>query len=200
VDVLYWCENLAAIATANATAIVPMGINAAKLTAFGAAIGKYKLSLQTPADQRGESQAAGIAVDAKIVEIDASLEILDALMDTQRIDQALLYNKYQADRAIDDNASGTTSPDVSMTLLPGFNTVYNVPYNSGRLFRLRNNSPEAINYSLSSNDKSFDEPATALKPTSETQKLSSNIASRGDKFIIENPSTNAVSIDLWIIE
>jgi hypothetical protein len=200
VDVLYWCENLATIAAANAAAIIPMGITAAKQTAYLAAISKYKLSLQTPADQRGESEAAGIAVDAKIIEIDSSLDILDALMETQRIDQTFLYNKYNADRSIDDNATNNSSPDVTISIDPGIKAIYTVPYNAGRSFRLRNNSADAINYSLSASAIAFSEPATALEGNAETEKLSTNIATKGEFFVIENTSLNKVDVDLWVKE
>jgi hypothetical protein len=200
VDVLYWCENIANIANANAAAIIPMGVTTAKLATYISAITKYKLSLQTPADQRGESVAAGIAVDAKIVELDGSLEILDALMDTQRLDQTMLFNKYKADRAIDDNATASTAPDITVALDPGFTLVYNVPYNSGRSFRLRNRGTDSINYGLSNTPSSFDEPAIKLLANAETSKLSTSIATKGDNFVIENPNTIAIEIDFWVIE
>jgi hypothetical protein len=200
VDVLYWCENLATIAATNATAIIPMGITAAKQTAYLAAISKYKLSLQTPADQRGESVAAGLAVDAKIIELNASLDILDALMDTQRVDQTLLYNKYQADRAIDDNATSNTPPDVIQTIDPGFITIYTVPYNASRSFRIRNKSAETINYSLSNSITAFEETPTKLLPNAEINKLSSTLATKGDNLLIENPNASSVEIELWVME
>jgi hypothetical protein len=112
----------------------------------------------------------------------------------------LLYNKYKADRAIDDNATGSTAADVSTGVPPGFTTIYAVPYNASRSFRLRNNSNEIINYGLSDNDAAFDEPAAKLLPKTQTIKLSSTMATRGDKYIIENTSSNPVSKDLWVME
>jgi hypothetical protein len=200
VDALYWCENLATIATANATAIIPMGITAAKLTSYAAAVAKYKQSLQTPADQRSESLAAGLAVESKIIECNVSLDILDALMETQRIDQTMLYNKYQADRAIDDNATNQTAPDVTLTIDPGFKVIYTVPYNVGRSFRLRNRSAETINFGLSNNIAAFEELATKLLANGDTTKQSMNIGTKGDNFLIENPSNASVEIDLWVVE
>jgi hypothetical protein len=200
VDVLYWCENLNTLAVANAAAIIPMGITAAKLTAYTAAVTKFKTSIQAPADQRGESASAGMGVDAKIAEIDTQLDILDSLMETQKIDLPLLYNKYQADRAIDNNAASNSPADVTMDLAPGFTSLYNVPYNSGRSFRLRNNGADAINYGLSADKNSFTGTLHNLMGKTETNKLSSNIGDKGDFFVVENPNANTITADLWITE
>jgi hypothetical protein len=200
VDFLFWCENLYTIATTNATAIIPMGIAATKLTSYNAAFTKYKASIQAPADQRSESLAAGIAVDNKIVEIDASLAIIDALMETQRIDQNMLYNKYKADRSIDDNAASNSPADLIKTAEPGFTTLYNVPYNDSRTFTIRNNGTSPVDISLSNSANAFDNRAFTLLPGTESTQLSRTLAPNGNLLIAENKTTTPIQLEVWIVE
>jgi hypothetical protein len=199
-DVLYWCENLITIANPIATPLIPMGVTAAKLAACVSATAKYKSYIQAPADQRSESEAAGIAVDIKIKETDATLELIDALIETQRQDQAQLYNKYQGDRGIDDNATANTKPDVEITIQPGFTKLYNVPYLAGRRFKVRNESQVPLNYSLSMDPNSFTGTINQLAASSESTKLSSNLNTDGDWLVAENPNTVPMDIKVWIIE
>jgi hypothetical protein len=200
-DIIFWSENLAILAASFATALVPYGITAAKLTALNSANAKYRASIQTPADQRGESAAAGLEVDKKIIELDGSLRILDSLMESIRVDNSLLYNNYQANRLIDDNASGNTTPDVAVTVAAASTIVlYRVPYNSGRSFRVSNKGNDAILVGLSADAASFTNRNFTLDAKGETNKLSSTLAKDGDFLLVQNTSTNSVDVELRVIE
>jgi hypothetical protein len=199
-DILYWCENMISIANPLATQLVAMGVTATKLTAFVSATAKFKQVIQAPADQRSESEAAGIGVDLKIIEIDASLELIDAFMETQRQDQAQLYNKYQGDRGIDDNATGSTKADVTITIQPGFTKLYNVPYLAGRRFKVSNLSQVPLNYSLSNAPDSFTGNVNLLAASSQSTKLSSNLNIDGEWLVAENVNAVPMDILVWVIE
>lgn len=200
-EVLFLAENLNKLAMTNAAALVPKGITSTKLCAFEAAVSKFRDSIQSPADQRSESAAAGIEVDNKMIEIDNTLLLIDALMDTQSLDQPLLYNKYYADRAIDDNASGNAKPDVNI-IIPAnsFAILYKIPYSASRQFRLNNKGAGTILWGLSISESEFTFETNQVDAKSESIKQSKTLAPTGDILMAKNTGVMAIEVDVYVIE
>lgn len=200
-DALFICDRLRALAAENAADLIPFGITAAKLLAFTTSVSDFREIIQVPADQRSESSAAGKMVDAEIEDIDEILLIIDGLMDAQSLDFPLLYQQYRLDRLIDDNASGTTPPDITTTVLPGeFKVVITLPYMLSRSFKAKNNSIDPIEWSLSTTPGVFSTPPTLLDPNTTSTRLSSSLAPNGDNLLFHNPSANPIAIEITILE
>ena len=200
-DVLYTCERLQQLANDNAANIADMGIDATKLTAFDTAVAAFKDTIQDPADRRSEGKAAFQEAERKVDEIDDTLAITDALMLALSADFSQLYDQYRADRLIDDNASGVSSPDVIELIAAGTTeTLFEVPYLASRSFKLKNTSQQEVLWALSSDGST---------PVSEWQRLAANTSSTlqsstlgnsGDLLIVNNPGGTDVTVELTVIE
>ena len=200
-DVLYWCERLLTLVTPVAASLVPFGISAAMITDFENNIATYKASMQDPADKRSEGKAAYIEAYKKSDEIDQHLIITDAMMIAIEPSHSLLYQQYKADRLIDDNTGGTSTPDVTEVIETG-NTenIYTISYLNSRSFKIKNLSTETLEWGLSDDAINPTHPLISLSPNSVSTYQSSSLAPSGDFLLVKNEGANNATVELTIIE
>ena len=98
-------------------------------------------------------------------------------------------------------ASGTTPPDVVITVSPNLFLVgYIVDFSPGRMFKVKNNSAQPLEWSLSTLPNSYSTPPLILAPNSISQQLSISIAPNGDKLLFHNTSLLPVEVEITILE
>lgn len=202
-DILFWCNRLKnfAIIPANAAGILPLGATAAMLTSLTTAVTSFEDLLQEPADKRSEGVAAGKEAETKIKEIDNQLKIIDGVMGAFRTSNSLLFNQYNADRLIDDNAAGIGTPDVIETIEAGtVESIFNIPFVAERKFKLNNTSSESIEWGLSEDATNPTNSLRTLEPNSVSELRSGSLASSGDFLIIRNPSAVDIIVEMTIVE
>lgn len=200
-DVLYTCERLLALANEHAANLVPLGIDAAKITAFGNAITAYKNAIQDPADARSQIKAANATAEIKSDEINQTLIITDALMLAISNDHNQLYLQYRADRLIDDNSASQSAPDIIEVVDAGTTLVlYTVPYNPSRSFKIKNTGTADIEWSLSENGTDPTEQWSSVGGGESKTYMSSTLATKGDMLIVRNSGSEAINVELSIIE
>ncbi len=200
-DVLYWCERLLTLVTPVAASLVPFGISAAMITDFENNIATYKASMQDPADKRSEGKAAYIEAYKKSDEIDQHLIITDAMMIAIEPSHSLLYQQYKADRLIDDNTGGISTPDVTEVIETG-NTenIYTISYLNSRSFKIKNLSTETLEWGLSDDAINPTHPLISLSPNSVSTYQSSSLAPSGDFLLVKNEGAANATVELTIIE
>ena len=207
-DILYWCERLNNLASANAPALVPLGITAATLASYTTSIVNYRAVIQDPADRRSEGAAAFVAADKQVELIDSNLKITDAIMLAASMSHAQLYNQYLADRRIDDNSASNNGgggnnnpPDVTEVIeANGTEGIFSIPYLSSRVFQLRNNSNLAIEWGLSEDENQPTHPLISLDPNATVQRISGALAPSGDWVIVRNANPQDITVELTVIE
>lgn len=203
-DVLYWCERLSALATANAAALIPMGVSATMLTDFTDSISNYRAVLQDPADQRSLGAAAFLEADKQVEVIDTQLRIIDSLMLVVSQSHSQLYFQYQGDRRIDDNAAGNgggNQPDVTEVIeANGTESIYTVAYMPSRVFQLRNTGNLPIEWGLSEDENQATHPLVPLDANATLQRASSALAPSGEFLIVRNPNPQDITVELTVIE
>ena len=202
-DILFWCNRMKnlAIIPANSAGILPLGVTAAMLTSLTTSITAFEDLLQEPADRRSEGVAAGKDAETKIVEIDKQLTIIDGVMTSFRTSNSLLYNQYNADRLIDDNAAGIGTPDVVEPIEAGtIESIYNIPYVDSRKFKLNNTSSETIEWGLSDDASNPTNSLVSINPNTISELRSDTLAPSGDFLIIRNTSTVDVIVEMTIVE
>lgn len=200
-DVLYWCDRLFDLATANAAALVPLGITGPILANYNTSISTFKNSIQDPADKRSEGKAAFIEANKKTEEINNHLQIIDGVMLAINSSHSLLYNQYKADRLIDDNTGGSSSPDVIEIVEAGATeSIYAVPYSASRSFKLKNNSAEELFWGLSDDALNPTTPLRSISANSTSNVNSETLAPSGEFLLVNNPSAVSVTVELTIIE
>lgn len=201
-DVLFMCNQLFKLATANAVVLEGYGVSAAKLAALGTAIDVYENYIQRPTTERTDAAAMGRAVDADIVKIDGILRVIDGMMDAVAEDEPILYDQYKFSRQIIDNASGgTTPPDITLTLEPNsFTNVYTIPYVASRSFKAKNLSDYPLLWGLSNVPESFSNPTHDLEAGAVSTKLSSTLGPDCDFLVFQNPNPASANIEITIME
>jgi len=200
-DALYKCERLYEVANTNHAALVVYGVTAAKLSALHSSIIAFQDYIQNPAIKKSETGAAGLEVDKRINDINHLLLIMDGIMDAIATDFPLLYNQYYLDRAIDDNASGTSTPDVSTTIAANSTvSVLTLAYLAGRSFKAKNLGGAVIKWGLSTATDSFSNGSSNLDAGAISTKLSSTLSPAGDNLVFKNESSDAIDIEVTIIE
>ena len=200
-DILYWCQRLFTLASANAAALIPLGITGSVLTNFNASISAFSDSIQEPADKRSEGKAALLEAEKQSDTVDKELKMTDGIMLAISNQHSLLYNQYKADRLIDDNAAGVGSPDVIEIIEAGnIESIYNVPYNPSRSFTIKNNGTVDLLWGLSDSETSATNPLQTLAAGASSTKLSSTLAANGDFVLLQNVNATDAEVELTIIE
>jgi len=200
-DVLYFCERLKSMADTNAANLTDLGITAGKLTAYGTAVTTFKTAIQDPADKRSEGKAAYEVAEVKVDEIDETLKITDAIMLAVREEHELLYNQYRADRLIDDNASGISTPDVIEVIESGnVETLFEIPYLESRSFKLNNKGNEPLQWALSVDGTNPSGDWQSINANTSSTLQSRTLGPEGDLLIVSNPGDADATVELTLIE
>jgi hypothetical protein len=184
----------------HAAGLVPYGINAAFITKFNKGVDAYSNALRMAGDSKVARVTAGKAVDNLIILADRQLKNrLDPILLLSNEKLSALYNQYQNIRLIDDHPASISSPDFKITLEPNsFKAVTTIPYISTRSFKVRNKGRQPIHWGLSTEETSFTNPKQTINGRSITNKLSSTLGAEGDILLFENPTANAIDIEVRI--
>jgi len=203
-EALYWAGEILEDAQAVAPLVlVPFGIPGSFLISFAGEILSYKNFIQKPKYEKSESAMAGVRVDEKIAKCDSILELIDALIRTQKDIFPDLYLLYFNTRKIDDDQGGSspTPPDFIVDLQTGvFTEIVSMPYNAGQRFKAENKGVNDVFWSLSVVSNAFSTPPNTLVAGASSTLLSSTLAANGNSLVFLNSSPIPITIEITVVE
>lgn len=197
-DQLFMATRLKKITLENLAELDNYGYSAPQAGSFSQAIDSFNEFLQSPAEQRGETKAANQLLISYLEQGDALLEIVDSMMETQRFLLPQLYTQYQADRLIDDNASGQSNPIAVETITStSVKAITKLAYLANRRFKLINDSDGVIVWGLSTKDNEFTSNFFEISAGASSQRLSSAMATTGDFVLVQNNGDQDAVVTLY---
>jgi len=174
--------QLKQFAQTHITALAEFRILPADIDLLDGVRDEFLVQIPNPKDENEARVVAGIELDTLFAETDILLSKIDDYLDTYRFEQPLLWEEYQLSRSIDQTGSRKQKAGIEGSLAPGqLKEVFNMDYQSGRKFIIRNSGNIPFSFSLNQLNTGMGTYVVELGPDNFKSILSSEL----------NPSSEA---------
>ncbi len=203
-DFYTYSQTVLAEATPIIALLAPYNVLPADLTSLNAKSASFLAIIQDPRLQINERQTSRINLENSFDTIDELLQYkLDKVMGVFQSQNISLFNGYMGARSIDDDGTGSSTPDFEGAIAPNeLLAVASIAYLSGRTFKFKNLGDVPLNFGLSTDPNSLNGTPVEVAPGSESQRNSDNLNPDNNAIhlIIENTNPQPSEYKIWIIE
>ena len=194
-DIYTYSQRALVASVANVAALAPFGILPADNTSLTTLNADFLLLIESPKNRIGERGAELNNLERLFEQADNILiNKLDPLMRIFETTNPTLYDTYKNARSIDDTGT-ITAPDYEGSI--GANEIRKIaeiPYQSSRLFKVKNLGPATISFSLSNDPLNTEANEFVVAPGQTIQRLSSNLKVNSDFLVLKNADASLTAV------